>query len=158
MEPIAAPPNPFVAETGSLVIPSFEEVFFLPGDWLIYLLSSRAAPIADMLGISPADYGGTFAGFIAWFSWILLAIVAIAATSSVRRFDRALTGRIIYAGSELRRRWRMALATNHLRRSSLSLARIAEEVGYETDAAFSRAFRREFGVPPATWRRAQATK
>jgi AraC-like DNA-binding protein len=53
-------------------------------------------------------------------------------------------------------RWRMALATNYLRRSSLSLARIAEEIGYETDAAFSRAFRREFGVPPATWRRAQA--
>ena len=50
-------------------------------------------------------------------------------------------------------RWRMALATNYLRRSSLSVARIAEEVGYETDAAFSRAFRREFGVPPATWRR-----
>jgi AraC-like DNA-binding protein len=50
-------------------------------------------------------------------------------------------------------RWRMALATNRLRRSSLSVARIAEEVGYETDAAFSRAFRREFGVPPATWRR-----
>jgi AraC-like DNA-binding protein len=50
-------------------------------------------------------------------------------------------------------RWRMALATSYLRRSSLNLARIAEEVGYETDAAFSRAFRREFGVPPATWRR-----
>ena len=53
-------------------------------------------------------------------------------------------------------RWRMALATNYLRRSSLNLARIAEEVGYETDAAFSRAFRREFGVPPATWRRMHA--
>jgi len=51
-------------------------------------------------------------------------------------------------------RWRMALATNHLKRSALSLARIAEEVGYDTDAAFSRAFRREFGVPPAAWRRA----
>jgi transcriptional regulator GlxA family with amidase domain len=50
-------------------------------------------------------------------------------------------------------RWRMALATNYLRRSALSLARIAELVGYETDAAFSRAFRREFGVPPAAWRR-----
>jgi AraC-like DNA-binding protein len=50
-------------------------------------------------------------------------------------------------------RWRMALATNYLKRSSLSLARIAEEVGYETDAAFSRAFRREFGIPPAAWRR-----
>lgn len=50
-------------------------------------------------------------------------------------------------------RWRMALATSYLRRSSLNVARIAEAVGYETDAAFSRAFRREFGVPPATWRR-----
>ena len=54
-------------------------------------------------------------------------------------------------------RWRMALATNYLRRSSLNVARIAEEVGYETDAAFSRAFRREFGVPPATWRRMHAS-
>jgi AraC-like DNA-binding protein len=54
-------------------------------------------------------------------------------------------------------RWRMALATNYLRRSSLNVARIAEEVGYETDAAFSRAFRREFGVPPATWRRLHAS-
>jgi AraC-like DNA-binding protein len=54
-------------------------------------------------------------------------------------------------------RWRMALVANYLRRSSLSLARIAEEVGYETDAALSRAFRREFGIPPATWRRMQAS-
>lgn len=53
-------------------------------------------------------------------------------------------------------RWQMALATNYLKRSSLSLARIAEEVGYETDAAFSRAFRREFGLPPAAWRRMHA--
>ena len=55
-------------------------------------------------------------------------------------------------------RWRMALATNYLRRSSLSMARIAEAVGYETDAAFSRAFRRELGVPPATWRRRHAAE
>ena len=53
-------------------------------------------------------------------------------------------------------KWRMALAANHLSRTSLSLTRVAEEVGYETDAAFSRAFRREYGVPPATWRREQA--
>jgi AraC-like DNA-binding protein len=34
-----------------------------------------------------------------------------------------------------------------------SLARIAYAAGYESEAAFSRAFRREYGVPPATWRR-----
>ncbi len=52
--------------------------------------------------------------------------------------------------------WRMLLATNLLCRSNAPLARIAEDVGYQTDTAFSRAFRREFGMPPATWRRNQA--
>lgn len=52
-------------------------------------------------------------------------------------------------------RWRMALAANLLRGTSLSLTRVAEEVGYETDAAFSRAFRRELGLPPAAWRKQQ---
>ena len=49
--------------------------------------------------------------------------------------------------------WRMLLAANLLSRSSAPLAKIAEEVGYQTDTAFSRAFRREYGAPPATWRR-----
>ncbi|HET9976852.1 MAG TPA: AraC family transcriptional regulator [Burkholderiaceae bacterium] len=51
--------------------------------------------------------------------------------------------------------WRMLLASNLLARSNAPLARIAEEVGYQTDTAFSRAFRREFGLPPAAWRRRQ---
>ena len=49
--------------------------------------------------------------------------------------------------------WRMLLAANLLCRSNAPLARIAEDVGYQTDTAFSRAFRREFGAPPAAWRR-----
>jgi AraC-like DNA-binding protein len=52
--------------------------------------------------------------------------------------------------------WRMLLASNLLTRSNAPLARIAEEVGYQTDTAFSRAFRREYGLPPAAWRRRQA--
>jgi AraC-like DNA-binding protein len=51
--------------------------------------------------------------------------------------------------------WRMLLAANLLRSSNSSLMRIAEEVGYQTDTAFSRAFRREYGAPPAAWRRSQ---
>ena len=49
--------------------------------------------------------------------------------------------------------WRMLLASHLLCRSNAPLAHIAEEVGYQTDTAFSRAFRREFGQPPAAWRR-----
>lgn len=52
--------------------------------------------------------------------------------------------------------WRMLLAANLLCRSNAPLSRIAENVGYQTDTAFSRAFRREFGAPPAAWRRSQA--
>ncbi len=51
--------------------------------------------------------------------------------------------------------WRILLAANLLTRSNAPLARIAEDVGYQTDTAFSRAFRRECGSPPAAWRRRQ---
>ncbi|MNO47551.1 Regulatory protein SoxS [compost metagenome] len=51
--------------------------------------------------------------------------------------------------------WRMLLAANLLRGSNAPLVRIAEDVGYHTDTAFSRAFRREYGAPPAAWRRTQ---
>lgn len=49
--------------------------------------------------------------------------------------------------------WRMMLAANLLCRSQAPMAQIAQDVGYQTDTAFIRAFRREYGVPPATWRR-----
>jgi AraC-like DNA-binding protein len=48
----------------------------------------------------------------------------------------------------------MVLAANLLRSSNAPLTFIAEKVGYQTDTALIRAFRREFGSPPATWRRA----
>ena len=54
--------------------------------------------------------------------------------------------------------WRMLLAANLLSGSNAPLARIAEDVGYQTDTAFSRAFRREYGTPPAAWRRRQAAR
>jgi AraC-like DNA-binding protein len=54
--------------------------------------------------------------------------------------------------------WRLLLAANLLCRSNAPLARIAEDVGYQTDTAFSRAFRRAYGSPPATWRRSQSTR
>jgi AraC-like DNA-binding protein len=49
--------------------------------------------------------------------------------------------------------WRLALSADLLRSGTASVARIAEQVGYESEAAFSRAFRREFGVAPTAWRR-----
>lgn len=49
--------------------------------------------------------------------------------------------------------WRLALASQALASSNDAVARIAERVGYDSEAAFNRAFKREFGIPPAAWRR-----
>ncbi len=49
--------------------------------------------------------------------------------------------------------WRMQVATQKLRSTSASLAQIADLVGYGSEAAFSRAFKKAFGTAPATWRR-----
>jgi len=54
--------------------------------------------------------------------------------------------------------WRMLLAANLLSRGNTPVARVAEDVGYQTDTAFSRAFRKEFGAPPAAWRRNQMAR
>jgi len=49
--------------------------------------------------------------------------------------------------------WRMQCASRLLRETQDSVASIAFEVGYDSEAAFSRAFKRAVGLPPATWRR-----
>ena len=49
--------------------------------------------------------------------------------------------------------WRLQIAAQRLRDTRRTIAQIAFEVGYESEAAFTRAFRRELGKPPATWRR-----
>jgi len=49
--------------------------------------------------------------------------------------------------------WRITLAAHLLRSSRTSLIRIAEQVGYDSEAAFSRAFKREYGTSPGAWRR-----
>jgi transcriptional regulator GlxA family with amidase domain len=50
-------------------------------------------------------------------------------------------------------RWRLALAAQTLRSAGDAIARVAARTGYESLTAFNRAFKREFGMPPAAWRR-----
>ena len=65
----------------------------------------------------------------------------------------ALTG---HAPMQYLANWRMQLGAGLLRSSRAKVAAIAQEVGYESEAAFARAFKRLVGQPPAAWRRAQA--
>lgn len=51
--------------------------------------------------------------------------------------------------------WRMQRGARLLREGHATVATIAQEVGYDSEAAFARAFKRAVGQPPAAWRRAQ---
>ncbi|MCU7919900.1 MAG: AraC family transcriptional regulator [Candidatus Thiodiazotropha sp. (ex Epidulcina cf. delphinae)] len=48
--------------------------------------------------------------------------------------------------------WRMQLARGQLQKTSDSLSILADRLGYQSEAAFCRAFKREFGVPPGSVR------
>jgi AraC-like DNA-binding protein len=50
-------------------------------------------------------------------------------------------------------RWRLALAARSLRSSADPVSRVAKRSGYDSETAFNRAFKREFGIPPAAWRK-----
>ena len=49
--------------------------------------------------------------------------------------------------------WRMQVASGLLRDTSAKLVTVALDVGYESEAAFSRAFKRVAGMSPGAWRK-----
>jgi AraC-like DNA-binding protein len=55
-------------------------------------------------------------------------------------------------------RWRLQLAAEQLVRGSAKVAAVGSQVGYESAAAFSRAFKRETGLSPAAWRSARQSR
>lgn len=89
-----------------------------------------------------------------WTAGDLAREVGLSRSAFAERFTRALGEPPMHYLA----RKRLEAAARRLRESPDSLARIGFEVGYESEAAFSRAFKRLYGVAPATWRRQQATQ
>jgi AraC-like DNA-binding protein len=69
----------------------------------------------------------------------------------------ALAERFAYLVGEppmqYRTRWRMQVAARLLGDGVAKVSAIARDVGYESEAAFNRAFKKATGLPPAAWRR-----
>ncbi|HEU0027501.1 MAG TPA: AraC family transcriptional regulator [Ktedonobacterales bacterium] len=74
--------------------------------------------------------------------------VASSRSTLNERFSRLL-GR---APMQYLSEWRLQVAAGLLRSTTLSAALVAYRVGYESEAAFNRAFKRALGSPPAQWR------
>ena len=87
----------------------------------------------------------------AWSLPDLARLCNMSRATLARHFQEKL-GR---SASDLLTDIRMTLAANELKNSSLSTGAVAEAVGYQSDAAFQRAFKRQMGVTPAQWRKMQ---
>lgn len=74
--------------------------------------------------------------------------VGISRSALVERFTRYLSE----PPMAYLTRWRLQLAARSLESTSRGVAEIAAEIGYESEAAFNRAFKREFGQPPGRYR------
>jgi AraC-like DNA-binding protein len=88
----------------------------------------------------------------AWTVDELARAVAISRSVLAERFSELLGE----PPMQYLKRWRLTLASHALRSGRESIVRIAERSGYESEASFNRAFKREFGQPPAAWRRGAA--
>ena len=104
----------------------------------------RLAPALEALFNEPAR---------PWSLPELARLCNMSRTTLVRQFQEKL-GR---SASELLTDIRMAVATNELKKPSMSIGAVAEAVGYQSGAAFKRAFKRHMGVTPAQWRKTQNT-
>lgn len=79
--------------------------------------------------------------------------VGLSRSALVERFTRYLSEpQMTYLT-----RWRLQLAARCLETTSRGVADIAAEVGYESEAAFNRAFKRGLGQPPGRYRSAHKT-
>lgn len=102
----------------------------------------RLAPAVAALFNEPAR---------AWSLPDLARLCNMSRATLARQFQEKL-GR---SASDLLTDIRMTLAANELRKSSLSTGAVAEAVGYQSEAAFQRAFKSHMGVTPAQWRKMQ---
>ena len=84
-------------------------------------------------------------------SWTVPELAAISGLSRAA-FARAFRGTLGQAPMQYLTEWRMTLARDHLRADDLSLAQVADAVGYGSPFAFAAAFRRHHGDPPGAWR------
>ncbi len=112
--------------------------------WLAALRDPVLAPALSLLHSEPAR------------KWTVAEIAARAAVSRSVLDDRF---RQVLGRSPIRylTEWRMHLAEELLATSDAGVVSIARRVGYDSEEAFSRAFKREHGLSPSHWRDARAT-
>ena len=138
---------------GACVLAKLSELMFVEA--IRRYVESLPAEQAGWLSGLKDPYVGKVLGLMhsqptrAWTVETLAREVGLSRSALADRFT-ALLGR---SPMQYLTQWRLTLAAHMLRTTNKSASVVAYDVGYESEAAFNRAFRREFGAPPAAWRR-----
>jgi AraC family transcriptional activator of mtrCDE len=135
--------NALSAAMFALVLRLASETQDAPTGLLALAGNPRLAPVLAALFNEPAR---------AWSLPELAKLCHMSRATLARQFQEKL-GR---SASELLTDIRMAQAANALKNPSMSTGAVAETVGYQSEAAFQRAFKSRMGLTPAQWRKAQA--
>lgn len=83
--------------------------------------------------------------------WTLASLAREAGVSRTRLAER-FTSSTGQPPMQYLKQWRMQIAAGLLAEGNANVAAVALRVGYDSEAAFSRAFKKAAGVPPSTWR------
>lgn len=113
--------------------------------WLAGLRDPIVAPALAAMHERPAD------------AWTIADLARTANTSRTVLAER-FTEVIGVPPMQYLAQWRLQLAAEQLTQGAEKVATIGARVGYDSEAAFSRAFKRATGHSPAAWRRAKATR
>ncbi len=108
-----------------------------------WLAGLRHPQIAGALGLIHREPG------VRWTVDALAAQVGMSRSAFSAKF-RTLVGE---PPLQYLTRWRMQIAANHVQDDRLSLSEIAEAVGYQAEASFSKVFKRLLGVAPGAYRK-----
>ncbi|MFI9510053.1 cupin domain-containing protein [Nocardia sp. NPDC052566] len=111
-----------------------------PPSWLTAAMDPALGPVLAAIHRDPAA---------AWTVTDLAAVARMSRSAFAERFTRQLGKAPVAYATERR----LDHAAHLLRATADPVSRIAHRVGYASDAAFSRAFQRQFGAPPLRWRR-----
>ena len=113
--------------------------------WLAGLRDRYVGRALTLLHARPAE---------PWTVDLLAKEVALSRSALAQRFTELLG----QPPMQYLTRWRLQLAAQMLHAGRRGVGAVASDVGYESEAAFNRAFKREFGAPPAAWRKAGSGK
>jgi AraC-like DNA-binding protein len=108
--------------------------------WLAAIRDARVGRVLAAFHRRPAD------------AWPVESLTAIAHMSRSTFWERFAT-LVGMPPARYVARWRMHLAGTWLRQERLTVSEVATRLGYESEAAFSRAFKRVMGSPPSAFRR-----